>query len=328
MIQFKTKTVHVCVSGMHNFASFSMCKLKQLAGLLLFILLEMAIHSCNYSPIGQEADSLFRVSDNEHFLYDFHKPVEKHYLPYVLDEISGLTLKHPNILLAIDDESGKVFEFSLDKNKVTKSYKFYKPDDFEGVEYLEDRIYALRSDGQIFHFAPDPALQQQETDRIKIPLNGKYDTEGLGYDSEQKYLLIACKENGNDEGKSIFAFAMKKYQFKQTPLFSINPEKLKFFWEKHRAFEYDVDRIRFNPSAIAVHPIHKHYYILSAKGRMLITTHPDGEILTTYPLSPRLFTQPEGICFDQKGDIYISSEGDGDRGYILKFEMQNLKESQ
>ena len=36
-------------------------------------------------------------------------------------------------------------------------------------------------------------------------------------------------------------------------------------------------------------------------------------------LDDKLFLQPEGICFTPSGDLYISSEGDDKKGFILKF---------
>ena len=38
-------------------------------------------------------------------------------------------------------------------------------------------------------------------------------------------------------------------------------------------------------------------------------------------LDEKLFRQPEGICFSPEGDMYISNEGQGGKGYILKFNI-------
>jgi len=57
---------------------------------------------------------------------------------------------------------------------------------------------------------------------------------------------------------------------------------------------------------------------------MLIILNPKGEIEDLIPLDPKIFRQPEGICFSPNGDLYISSEGKGKSGYILKFDKNNL----
>jgi uncharacterized protein YjiK len=36
-------------------------------------------------------------------------------------------------------------------------------------------------------------------------------------------------------------------------------------------------------------------------------------------LNPKIFRQPEGICFSPDGTMYIASEGDGMEGTLLKF---------
>jgi len=49
----------------------------------------------------------------------------------------------------------------------------------------------------------------------------------------------------------------------------------------------------------------------------------DGAKEALVDLSPSLYKQPEGICFTPDGNLFISSEGDGGDGYILKFDYKN-----
>ena len=44
-------------------------------------------------------------------------------------------------------------------------------------------------------------------------------------------------------------------------------------------------------------------------------------VLDVKELDPNEFRQPEGICFSPSGDMFISSEGQGGKGYILEFEL-------
>ena len=73
------------------------------------------------------------------------------------------------------------------------------------------------------------------------------------------------------------------------------------------------------PSGIAIHPISGKTYLLAHVGKALIVFDENGEIEEYMPLNPSLFPQPEGICFNQQGDLFISNEASFSRPSILKF---------
>ena len=75
----------------------------------------------------------------------------------------------------------------------------------------------------------------------------------------------------------------------------------------------------FNPSGIAIHPITKEIYILSAEGNTLIVVDHEGRLNYAIHLKKSLFKQPEGITFDSKGTMYISNEGHGEKATIKSF---------
>ena len=62
--------------------------------------------------------------------------------------------------------------------------------------------------------------------------------------------------------------------------------------------------------------------MISNIGKLLIVMDRRGEILDIHALDIKLFRQPEGICFSPSGDLFISNEGQGGKGYILKFKAQ------
>lgn len=299
--------------------------IKNLVPFLLFMGVIYLVPACKNSNFGQRADSLFLVTDDQNIFYQVKYPDEKYFLPYVLEEISGLSWKNGNVL-AVDDETGKVFEYSFDERDIVHSIHFHKGDDFEGIEIVEEEIFILRSDGDLFKL--DYTTQKESRGwEIETALGKKNDTEGLGYDPKRNMLLIACKEKPelDDEdidGRAFYGFDLTSNTLDKEPLFTIGPKKLKKFWEANREFEYDKDRIKFKPSAIAFHPVSENYYILSSVGKMIVIVNSSGDLQATYPLSSRVLGQPEGITFAPNGDMYISSEGEGDRGYILKYEMK------
>ena len=300
--------------------------IKNIVPLLLFILAISFNQSCSSPSFGQRADSLFLVTDNIDIKYDLKRPDKKYFMPYVLEEISGLSFKAPNTLLAIDDESGKLFQYDLIEQNIIHSISFYKSGDYEGIELVGDSVYVLKSDGDLFRFTFDE-YKRTAASKYENDLSAKNDTEGLGYDPTTNQLIIACKEDGDlkdqkAKGRAFYKMDLDKMKLIKEPAFTIGPSKLKAFWEQNRNFDYEENRIKFKPSAIASHPVSGHYYILSSVGKMLLVVGKTGEILATYPISPRILGQPEGLCFSPTGDMYISSEGEGDRGYILKFKIK------
>lgn len=78
--------------------------------------------------------------------------------------------------------------------------------------------------------------------------------------------------------------------------------------------------VSFKPSAIAIHPQTKNIYVLGSVGKLLIVCNYNGEIISVVELNPALFLQPEGICFDPAGALYISNEGKESVATILKFQ--------
>ena len=67
--------------------------------------------------------------------------------------------------------------------------------------------------------------------------------------------------------------------------------------------------IVFQPSGIALHPVTGNLYILAHVGKMILIVDRKGSILHYLSIDPAILPQPEGICFDTDGVLYIASEG-------------------
>ena len=300
---------------------------KVLLIILIVFLSFPSLISCGGSTtFGQKADSLFLINEKSKYYYDLKRPDEKHFLPYVLSEISGLTYLEEQKIICVEDEGGRAYIYDLRQREIVHSIKFWQPGDFEGVELVDDRIYVLESDGDIYEFDYSDEKEVKAKKR-ETPLSRKNDTEGLGYDPESNELLVVCKEDGdtkdyNAKGKAIYRFDLEEKKLKKKARFEISSGDLKSFFEANRNQDYDDNKLKFEPSGIAYHPIEKTFYVLASVGKLLLVLDAEGDIKSSYPIAPRVLNQPEGICFAPNGDMYISSEGEGDRGYILKFEMK------
>jgi uncharacterized protein YjiK len=246
------------------------------------------------------------------YSYNYQQPTARYDLPKALEEISGIAYHKPNQLLCVQDEAGKAFVFDMAKNEITGEHLFGPPDDYEDIVQVNDEIYVLRSDGKLFNFKWDDS----ETREIETDLPGKNDVEGLGYNPENNRLYLAVKEASKklapSDEKLIYSFDLKRRAVYQ---------ELKFTEKAFAKAGVEGKSWKdFKPSGVAIHPFTSQIYLLSSAGNRLLVLSRDGSPLQNIALDPAAFRQPEGICFDPNGTLYISSEGDGKKGYILAFE--------
>jgi uncharacterized protein YjiK len=226
----------------------------------------------------------------------------------------------------IGDEEGTVYEYDLEDEDIRNALHFGKSGDYEGIELVDSTIYVVKSSGDVYEM-PYSLSDKVEAKKYENILNSDNDIEGLGYDPVSNKLLLACKGDGDTKenkakGKAIYGFDIKKKELVEDEIFSISSEKLEIFLEQHREFDYDDDKLVFKPSGIAYHPIQKVYYVLASVGNLLCVVDTNGDILALYPILEHILGQPEGLCFSPEGDLYISSEGQGDKGYMMKFKMK------
>ena len=250
--------------------------------------------------------------------YDLTAPDENVTLPNELKEISGLTYYKDGKLLCVQDEEAVVYVYDTKKKKVVQDFGFGGFGDFEGIEYVNGEVYVLESNGNLFRFEPPANTDAVETEvaneirRTKTDLPAKTEVEGLGYEPKTKQLLIAVKKGGGaSSDRAIYSFdLLNRAVFKDMQL---NDEQLK---------GAGIDVKTYKPSGIAVHPITGEWYVLTSAGKRLLVTNRQAQILGSESLDSKLFRQPEGICFAPNGDLYIASEGDGNKGSVMMFEYK------
>ena len=273
----------------------------------LFVGILLLLVGCEPSSKKNEKPEAGTLSTDFKLPYRLTAPDENYTLPKELKEVSGLTYYKDDKLLCVQDEEAVVYVFDTQKGKVVKNFGFGGYGDFEGIEYVNGQVYVLESNGTLFRFEPESTqIGQTKTD---LPKNTE--VEGLGYDPKTKRLLIAVKNGEGSSDKAVYSFdLLNRAVFKDM---SLNDEQLK---------GAGIDPETYKPSGIAVHPITGEWYMLTSAGKRLVITSRQAKIIYSEPLDPKEFRQPEGICFAPNGDLYIASEGDGKKGYILKFKYQ------
>ena len=250
------------------------------------------------------------------FPYKLNLPDQTWKLPHSLFEISGLSFVDDNRLACVQDEKGIIYLFSLTDGKIESEIVFGDNGDYEGIEIVEKDAWVLQSKGSLIRVTDYQQKGAPVVKKYPTALSGKNDTEGLAYDPVSKSLLIACKEQPFTEGpiredyRSVYSFSLESGLLQPEPFLLISVDSLR-------------STKNFKPSGIAIHPATGHIYIMGSVGKLLLVYDRNKELLAIVKLSPQLFPKPEGICFSPDGTLYISSEGAGGSGTILKFKPES-----
>lgn len=266
--------------------------------------------------------------------YDLDAPTSSFKLPRKLTEISGLSMSNDDqSLLAVNDEQGLVFFIDKHSGEITGDQKFHKSGDYEGVEMVGDTIYVVKNNGTLYQIK-GIGKQEAETQVFKTKLKTSNNIEGLGYDSKNHRLLLSCKGKPGIEKKlahqkTFYAFDLASKTLDLDPAFAINRKTVKQYVQKHsdrtekflEIFAPDQAADAIGPSGIAIHPLTNHIYVISSIGKLFLILDASGGILHIEKLDKNIHKQPEGICFDKAGNLYISSEGRGGKGRIYHFAM-------
>jgi len=246
--------------------------------------------------------------------YDFSKP-EKLIMENTLKEISGICFLKGNdeILFAVEDETGKLYQYQLADGKLIKS-KFGTKSDYEDLTILNNQTASvLGSDGSIFMFAISKA-GKEKIDSVQEYKNilpaGEY--EGLFAADSTLYAL--CKDCPQDKpSKEVSVFALQ--QSAGSGLSVLNSFKVVVSGIQSG----NGAKTKFHPSAIAKSPVTNDWFIVSSTNKMLLQFDEQWKLIAHFKLDPILFNQPEGMAFNSKGDLYISNEGGTGVANILIF---------
>jgi len=262
--------------------------------------------------------------------YDFSNPDQSFELPKKLKEISGLSVLDSDYLAAIQDEEGRVYSISIAEGKLEDELRFAKDGDFEGVERVNDDLYTLRSDGDIYRIKNWRDFgKKDDSKKYETFLSEKNDTEGLGYDAKNNRLLVACKEDPGDDlkdSRAVYAFDLDEHELIEEPVLVIDLKEIENITPDHplnrlvrRLAAPLRDMSGFKPAAIAVHPLTDQIFIVSSVRKLLLAYNPNGALEDLWLLSEDRFPQPEGLAFLPNGDLFIANEGGNGRATLMRF---------
>jgi uncharacterized protein YjiK len=262
-------------------------------------------------------------------------------LPPQLNELSGISYLGNNKFAGVQDEKGNIYFINLWVGSIERKINFADDGDFEGIAIVGTTAWVLKSSGDLYEVKNFKHAESViRSKKYENKLSKKNDTEGLAFDKANNRLLIACKgypyiddEKKGKKKRTIFEFDLDSKELNPDPVYTIDLKQIKNFRTYNtmtklgikilERLDKEKGDVTFQPSDLAIHPISKNIYVIGSVGDLLIVLNPDGQIIAMVDLEDKLFNQPEGICFDENGTLYISNEGEEKRATILEFIMEN-----
>ncbi|QEC52429.1 SdiA-regulated protein [Anseongella ginsenosidimutans] len=231
-----------------------------------------------------------------------------------LEEISGITYDGGGFL-AHNDEEGIIYR--LDKSyRIKASLPFGEEGDYEELKKVNEALYVLKSKGHIWSMGYD-GTRLNMIQEHKWP-GEKAEFEAMFYDKEKRSLVLICKNEKGDKETRItrgYAFYPEESRFGKEAVFNLEWD------EAARVAGTEIKAL--HPSAAAVHPLTGAIYILASIEKLLLVADREGGVKEVHRLGKELFAQPEGITFDEAGNLYISNEaGDAGAATLLAFSYQ------
>jgi hypothetical protein len=267
----------------------------------------------------------------ENIEYDIKNSSKIYKLTSELNEISGIDIIDNNIVLCIEDETGNIYKYDLNKSNIIDKIKFSENGDYEDIAVVGNTVYVLRSDGVLFEIQNYNKVPNVVEHILDIDSKNN---EALCYDKKNNILLIIPKikagKGSEYKDKIVFyAFDLKTKKLKDKPFLVFELKNISDFlgleYRKHikknkkgKIKKNKKILVKFRPSAIAIHSITGYIYLISALDSKMVVLN-NNEIVDIVFLDKNIFIQPEGIDFFDNGDLLISNEYKGKEPNILRF---------
>ena len=294
--------------------------------LLLFLTILISVVFCG--PVSAVESMLAR--------YDLDRPESHLKLVPELKEISGITVSDDDRLFAHDDEKGTVYQLDPKNGKIIKSFAILEKrwfgqelamEDFEDIAVAGKRFYMVTSSGVIYGFPEGKDGAKVEAVRHETFLNDLYDVEGLCYDPLSDALLLACKEYPEGISLQQLLFNREKSKLKLKPVYSFSLRSMSLdksprFLIDGKSLQKKSSEKKFKPSAIERHPLSGTFFVLAARGKLLVEISADGKVINVARLPSKDHPQPEGLSFTSDNDMLICNEGVARAASLLRYSMQ------
>jgi len=223
-------------------------------------------------------------------------------LPGYLDEISGIAYyaKDKSVFAICDDKSW-LYKVLISGDMTIQKWSLGDKGDFEDIVLADSTFYVLQSKGRILSLrfvSPDSVNVKQ----YELPSQGKNEFETLYLEKDKNRLIMMCKDCESDDRNSVtaWAFDLGTLTFSPSPAYVIDVRRIEDLMQEKK--------VKFKPSAAAIHPITGKLFIMSSVNKALVIADKNGVPEKVYPINPRLYKQPEGLTFSPEGHLIVSNE--------------------
>jgi hypothetical protein len=225
-------------------------------------------------------------------------------LPKYLREASGLDVISEHMLLAHNDEKGKIYRLDLETETVAQVAAIGKPairDDFEGIAADGSRVFLITSKGMLYIIEEPAVLSPATTEKHIVNAKrvstgaGRYcEIEGLHY--EAGILLLPCKTvlTPGDKGHLIVL------------AYELNSGRLSTLIKIPKPSIPGIKKLNLT----AIDATDNHYYIVAANRLVLIDKQ--SRQTRTFKLKKSLHQQVEGLAVMPDGSfVLVEDNRDG-----------------
>ena len=233
-------------------------------------------------------------------------------LPETLREISGLVLTDDQRLLAVADEFAIIYEIDFDNAKMVKAFGLGNPTlpgDFEGIAILDDKVWIMTSDGDLYAVTEGSDGERVAYNRFSTGLGRACELEGLV--ALEDSLGLLCKDPRDDDGLRVFRWSPVDGLLDAVQL----PE---------RRMATAIGSNRVHPSGIEVDPQTGNWLIVAARQYAVFEVTPTGDLSgVIMVLDPARHPQTEGIAKTPDGRILLADEGGSGRARLSVYKNEN-----
>lgn len=220
-----------------------------------------------------------------------------------LNEISGIVYdKAQKVFLSVNDEQGVLYVLDEQNFRIKLALTFGKKGDYECVTTGAEKVFVLKSNGNIFSMTYNgDTLIQNETFKFS---ESAVEFESCIWNQQQSQLQLISKKAAADkeiQANNIYDLDIASGQYKL--------DQQKISWKSIRESGTDVKA--FHPSAAAIQESTGNIFVLSSIEKLLVVFNAEWKIISVHHLDGNLFKQPEGITFDGSGNLIITNEAAG-----------------
>jgi len=241
-------------------------------------------------------------------------------LPNELNEISGMTFlsNSQDIAYVVQDEEGIVFTYDLKNGNISSQFEFGPSGDYEEITTDGKYFYVLESNGDIHSFPISMDVDQGKVATFKGKLEkGEY--ESMAYDQKNNSLVVICKSCKTDRGNaSLSGYVLNVLGQGDLSL------KNQFSLDLNNIGNLDPKvKDTLKPSSLSKRNSSEEWYLLSSVDRLLLVLDENFQAKEIQHFKKKQLEQPEGISFNNLGQLFISSEkGKAENAFIYQINMK------